>query len=112
MSGAERFFEGRGKAMVESLLSDLVFDTRVPADERTLKRLAARLALPEKDMRVELDRIHKSSASSRARGHAGQLKQLVKETFSGVYGNMSEQTEWLANSRLAALVVRSGVQDA
>src|SRR4051794_11848220 len=104
VSGAGRFFEGRGKAMVESLLSDLVFDTRVPADERTLKRLAARLALPEKDMRVELDRIHKSSASSRARHLAGQLKQLVKETFSGVYGNMSEQTEWLANPRFAALV--------
>jgi type IV secretion system protein VirD4 len=89
--------------MVEALLSDLVFDT-ARADQRTLKRLAARLALPEKDMRSELDRVHKSSASPRARHLAGQLKQLVKETFSGVYGNMSEQTEWLANPRFAALV--------
>ena len=29
---------------------------------------------------------------------------LVSETFSGVYGNMSEQTEWLANPAYARLV--------
>lgn len=104
LSGAGQFFEGRGKAMVEALLSDLVFDDALSGSERTLQTLAGRLALPEKDMRVELERIHETSASARARHLAGQLKQLVKETFSGVYGNMSEQTEWLANPRFAALV--------
>lgn len=103
-TGAGQFFEGRGKAMVEALLSDLVFDDGLPENERTLKCLATRLALPEKDMRAELDRIHEDSPSPRARHLAGQLKQLVKETFSGVYGNMSEQTEWLANPRFAELV--------
>lgn len=103
-SSAGQFFEGRGKAMVEALLSDLVFDEGLPEGERTLRHLAARLALPEKDMRAELDRIHEASSSARARHLAGQLKQLVKETFSGVYGNMSEQTEWLANPRFADLV--------
>ena len=104
VNAAGQFFEGRGKAMVEALLSDLIFDPALSTAERTLARLAARLALPEKDMRTELERIHKESASARARHLAGQLKQLVKETFSGVYGNMSEQTEWLANARFAALV--------
>ena len=104
VNAAGQFFEGRGKAMVEALLSDLIFDPALSTAERTLARLAARLALPEKDMRTELERIHKESASARARHLAGQLKQLVKETFSGVYGNMSEQTEWLANPRFAALV--------
>ena len=103
-SGANQFFEGRGKAMVEALLSDLVFDPGLPIEMRTLERLAERLSLPEKEMRTELDRIHQGSASAKASHLAGQLKQLVKETFSGVYGNMSEQTEWLANPRFAALV--------
>lgn len=103
-SSAGQFFEGRGKAMVEALLSDLVFDDALAEADKTLETLAQRLALPEKDMRAELDRIHDVSASPRARHIAGQLKQLVKETFSGVYGNMSEQTEWLANPRFAALV--------
>ena len=101
-SGA--FFEGRGKALVEALLSDLLFEPQRREEDRTLKQLAARLALPEKEMRTELTRIHEGSASPKARHVAGQLKELVDETFSGIYGNMSEQTEWLANPRYAALV--------
>ena len=61
VNAAGQFFEGRGKAMVEALLSDLIFDPALSTAERTLARLAARLALPEKDMRTELERIHKES---------------------------------------------------
>ena len=43
---------------------------------------------------------------------AGQLMHLVAETFSGVYGNMSEQTEWLANPGYAALVSGRGFRTA
>lgn len=103
-TGSKHFFEGRGKALVEALLSDIVFDSGLGEDERTLLTLSSRLAKPEKETRDELDRIHNDSESPRARHLAGQLKQLVQETFSGVYGNMSEQTEWLANPRFAALV--------
>ncbi len=103
-NAGKAFFEGRGKAMVEALLSDIVFDTALNSGERTLKTLAARLALPEDAMRTELTRVFEHSPSSRARHLAGQLKSLVAETYSGVYGNMSEQTEWLANPSYAALV--------
>jgi type IV secretion system protein VirD4 len=103
-SSGKEFFSGRGKALVEALLSDLVFDPELPDTERTLATLADRLGLPEAKMRKELGRVHEHSASSRARHLAGQLMGLVDETFSGVYGNMSEQTEWLANPRYAALV--------
>ena len=104
ISGSSAFFEGRGKALVEALLSDLLFDPHLRPGERTLKGLAPRLALPEREMRKELARIHAGSTSAKARHIAGQLKELVDETFSGVYGNMSEQTEWLANVRYASLV--------
>jgi type IV secretion system protein VirD4 len=103
-NAGKAFFEGRGKAMVEALLSDIVFDSDLEPSQRTLKTLAARLALPEDAMREELARIYEHSRSFRARHLAGQLKGLVAETFSGVYGNMSEQTEWLANPGYAALV--------
>jgi type IV secretion system protein VirD4 len=103
-TSGKAFFEGRGKAIVETLLSDIVFDKNLPEDKRNLVTLAERLALPEKAMRAELSRVHEHSSSPRGRHIAGQLMGLVAETFSGVYGNMSEQTEWLANPAYARLV--------
>ena len=111
-NAGKAFFEGRGKAMVEALLSDIVFDPALPDARRNLVTLAARLALPEEAMRKELARIHEESNSPRARHMAGQLMNLVAETFSGVYGNMSEQTEWLANPGYAALVSGKGFRTA
>ncbi len=103
-ASSKAFFEGRGKAIVEALLSDIVFDKNLSDDKRNLVTLAQRLALPEQKMRDELARIFEHSLSHRARHLAGQLMGLVAETFSGVYGNMSEQTEWLANPAYAKLV--------
>lgn len=103
-TSGKAFFEGRGKALVEALLSDIVFDPNLAEDRRNLVTLAERLAFPEKEMRAELGRTHEHSSSPRARHLAGQLMGLVAETFSGVYGNMSEQTEWLANPAYARLV--------
>ncbi|MER8671402.1 type IV secretory system conjugative DNA transfer family protein [Mesorhizobium sp. M1156] len=103
-ASGKAFFEGRGKAIVETLLSDIVFDANLSDDKRNLITLAQRLALPEQKMRDELTRIHEHSSSHRARHLAGQLMGLVAETFSGVYGNMSEQTEWLANPAYAKLL--------
>ncbi|WP_292412513.1 type IV secretory system conjugative DNA transfer family protein, partial [Mesorhizobium sp.] len=111
-ASGKAFFEGRGKAIVEALLSDIVFDTTLGVAGRNLVTLAERLAQPEKKMRAELARIHEHSLSPRARHLAGQLMDLVAETFSGVYGNMSEQTEWLANPAYAKLVSGDGFRTA
>src|SRR5208337_85400 len=61
------FFESQGKAMVEALLSDIVFDPDLPQSKRNLVTLAVRLALPEEAMRRELARIHADSNSHVAR---------------------------------------------
>jgi len=103
-ASGKAFFSGRGKAVVEALLSDIVLDQNLDEKTRDLVALAEKLAYPEKKMRAELARIHEHSGSHRARHLAGQLMGLVAETFSGVYGNMSEQTEWLANPAYAKLV--------
>jgi len=68
------FFESQGKAMVEALLSDIVFDPNLPQSKRNLVTLAVRLALPEEAMRQELARIHADSNSHVARHLAGQLQ--------------------------------------
>ncbi len=103
-ASGRQFFEGRGKALIEALLADRVFAAHAAPTKCTLVDLAERLALPEAAMREELQRIHEESSSPRARHLAGQLMGLVPETFSGIYGAMSEQSEWLANPRYAALL--------
>ncbi|RWD60434.1 MAG: conjugal transfer protein TraG, partial [Mesorhizobium sp.] len=66
-ASGKAFFEGRGKAIVEALLSDIVFDTTLGNARRNLLTLAERLAQPEKKMRAELARIHEHSLSPRGR---------------------------------------------
>jgi type IV secretion system protein VirD4 len=55
-------------------------------------------------MRDRLARIYATSASPLARDLAGTLKDLVPETFSGIYGNANKDTRWLSTSAYADLV--------
>ena len=55
-------------------------------------------------MRERLARIHATSTSPLARDLAGTLKDLVAETFSGIYGNASKDTRWLSTTAYADLV--------
>jgi type IV secretion system protein VirD4 len=55
-------------------------------------------------MRDRLARIYSTSASPLARDLAGTLKDLVPETFSGIYGNANKDTRWLSTSAYADLV--------
>ena len=45
-----------------------------------------------------------TSASPLARDLAGTLKDIVAETFSGIYGNASKDTRWLSTAAYADLV--------
>lgn len=47
-----------------------------------------------------------------ARDIAGALKDLVSETFSGIYTNADEDTAWLSNRSFAALVSGSSFKSA
>jgi type IV secretion system protein VirD4 len=98
------FFEARGRALVACLLSHMLWDPNLPAPLKTLRTLRIGLATPETEMRTLLAAIHKDSKSALARDHAGTLKGLVVETFSGVYANADESTSWLANPAFAAIV--------
>ncbi len=98
------FFEARGRALVACLLSQMLWDPKLPPELKTLRTLRIGLATPEKEMRTLLEGIHKDSFSPLARDYAGTLMGLVDETFSGVYANADESTSWLANPAFASIV--------
>jgi type IV secretion system protein VirD4 len=102
-SGAE-FFGESGKALIACLLADMLWDPQVAPEHKTLKQLRRALVAPEGEMRDRLGRIHTTSTSPLARDLAGTLKDLVPETFSGIYGNANKDTRWLSTSAYADLV--------
>ena len=102
-SGAE-FFGESGKALIACLLADMLWDPQVAPEHKTLKQLRRTLVTPEGEMRDRLARIYATSISPLARDLAGTLKDLVPETFSGIYGNANKDTRWLSTSAYADLV--------
>jgi type IV secretion system protein VirD4 len=98
------FFSKRGRALIACLLAHMLWDDELPPELKTLATLRRGLATPEEEMRELLGRIHCNSKSAFARDHAGALKGIVDDTFSGIYSNADEDTSWLANPAFAKLV--------
>jgi len=98
------FFKARGHALIACLLAHMLWHPTLPSALKTLRTLRAGLVTPEKQMRIVLKGIHRTSASQMARDYAGSLMGLVHETFSGIYTNADEDTAWLSNPAFAALV--------
>ena len=103
-SGSGEFFKGSGQDLVACLLADLLWDSTLPAEHKTLRALQRRLVTPEDKMRELLGTIHENSASAMARDLAGTLKGAVAETFSGIYANANRDARWLSTAAYADLV--------
>lgn len=102
-SNAE-FFSKRGKALVTCLLAHMLWDESLASEHKTLRTLRAAIASSGDNVRRLLTNIHRFSRSRLARDLAGGLKDVVEETFSGIYSNADESTAWLANGTYASLV--------
>jgi type IV secretion system protein VirD4 len=98
------FFKSRGKSLVTCLLTHMLWDDALAPELKTLRTLRAALVTPEPELRAILGQVHQHSKSRMARDLAGALKDLVDETFSGIYTNADEDTAWLSNRAFAALV--------
>lgn len=109
-SGAGAVFQDFSKAMVGAVLADIVWDTDLNPEERTLRRVRQVLVTPETEMRAVLQRIHENSRSSLAQELAGTLMNLADVTFSGAYGNATRDTKWLSVPSYAALVSGNSVR--
>jgi len=103
-SGSGEFFKGSGQDLIACLLADLLWNPALPPERKTLRTLQRRLVTPEKQMKELLGVIHEESASSMARDLAGTLKDVVAETFSGIYTNAQRDARWLSTAAYADLV--------
>ena len=98
------FFKNSGKELVTALLAHMLWDERLEPHEKTLRAVRAAIVTPEKELRNVLAHIHKNSQSRLARDLAGGLKDIVDETFSGIYKNATQDTAWLSTAAYADLV--------
>src|SRR5206468_1555382 len=90
--------------LLTCLLADLLWDPGIPPAGKTLRAFRDRVCTPEKKMKGLLADIHTGSESALARDLAGTLKDVVSETFSGVYSNANADTQWLSIGAFAAMV--------
>ncbi len=95
-AGENSIFKVRGKELLTCLLADLLWDSKVPASQKTLRELRARVRTPEKKMKGLLADIQVGSESPLARDLAGTLVDVFHETFSGIYSNANADTQWLS----------------
>ena len=95
-AGENAMFRVRGKELLTCLLADLLWDSAIPAERKTLREFRQRVRTPEKKMRGLLADIHADSKSQLARELAGSLMDVVSETFSGIYSNAVADTQWLS----------------
>lgn len=102
--GNDAFFKDSGKELVTCLLAHMLWDDTLDDSEKTLRTLRAAIVTPENELRKVLAHIHEHSQSRLARDLAGGLKDIVQETFSGLYKNATQDTAWLSTSAYADLV--------
>jgi type IV secretion system protein VirD4 len=95
-AGENAMFKVRGKELLTCLLADLLWNSDIPAEQKTLREFRQRVRTPEKKMRGLLADIHAESKSQLARELAGSLMDVVSETFSGIYSNAVADTQWLS----------------
>ena len=94
--GENAMFKVRGRELLTCILADLLWNSEVPADQKTLREFRRRVRTPERKMRGLLADIHAGSESQLARDLAGSLMDVVQETFSGIYSNAVADTQWLS----------------
>jgi type IV secretion system protein VirD4 len=95
-TGENAIFKVRGKELLTCLLAHMLWDSKRPAATKTLRDFRRLVRTPEKLLPQLLADIHAESESALARDLAGTLKDVFKETFSGIYSNANADTQWLS----------------
>ncbi|WP_426960338.1 type IV secretory system conjugative DNA transfer family protein [Muricoccus radiodurans] len=102
--GTNARFKQWGRTIVTALLAHMLWDPDFPPELKTLRTLRAGLSVSEERMRDRLRGIHETSPSPLARSLAGSMMGLADVTFSGAFGNATDDTEWLASEVYGDLV--------
>lgn len=99
------FFDAWGRQLFACLLADMLWDERLPREQKTLRLLRKAIVQSEKKLKERLGEVHAKSKSPLARDIAGSLMDMkADETFSGIYANAAKLTGWLAIGAFAELV--------
>ena len=97
-------FKRWGRTIITALLAAIVWHPTMPPEEKNLRTLRAGLDGGTDKLRRRLKGIADNSPSPLARSYAGSIWDMVQETFSGAYGNATDDTAWLASAAYADLV--------
>ena len=72
------YFRDQGRNLFTALLAHVLWDSTLPADQKTLRQAKKLLALPEDDLRCVLRNIYETSESELARHLAAPLFDLTE----------------------------------
>lgn len=106
-ASTNQYFRDTAASLVAAILADVVFDTTLPEEERTLQTVRRYLTLPRPVLLRHLADIHEKGRSfgfGFPAEIAGNLKGITEKQFDGFHGQASTATAWLSIPSLAALV--------
>ena len=89
-------FAQSGRKLMAAILADMLWDTELPAERKTMREFRARLTVPERKMQSRLQDIAAESKSPMARDYARSMSDLYDKTFSGAYFHATGETDFLA----------------
>ncbi len=99
------YFDQAGRDLLSCLLADILFDTGIQPQRKTLALLRQRLTRPIPILKTMLKAIIvKPVGYGFAAQHAAALADLPDKQFAGLYGSATTATSWLAVPSLARLV--------
>lgn len=94
--GENALFAQSGRKLMAAILADMLWDTELPADRKTMREFRLRLTVPERAMQKVLRDIAAESKSPMARDYARSMSELHDKTFSGAYFHATGETDFLA----------------
>lgn len=104
LGGTAKYFAETADSLIRAILADIIFDTQLDADEKTLGELRRTLAQSNNALRKTLEATAKSSESPMAARLAATLYDLAPEQFSGIAGQAQTATQFLDIQKFGALV--------
>lgn len=101
-------FDNAGRNLVACLIAHMMWDDRLPAEDKSLACFIDGLAQAEQDLRGTLRRIAATSNSTLAQRLARTVMGLPDETFGGVLFNASTFCSWLYHDETARFLSVNG----
>ena len=112
-TGTDDFFRRSSKQLITAIIADVLFsDPEDRTQERSLREVRRRLAMPEQKLINKLTELYNNSDSHFVKEAAGTFINMTADQFSGIYGSAAKDTDWLSYDNYASLVSGSSFKTA